>query len=114
MDITRLLNLPCTIHTVTDGAVDEYGDPTVTTTDTDTVCWYERRNNSTEGNERSGAENWLIDTLDLYLPAGTAIGGDDRVTIGDDLYEVLGPPHQYTHPRHVTGVYVSAIIRRVS
>ena len=39
----HLLNIPCTIHAVSDGAVDEYGDPTVTTTDIEAVCWVDRR-----------------------------------------------------------------------
>ena len=107
----RLLNIPCTVHTVTEGAVDAYGDPTTATTDTSTVCWVDRRS---PGTEEVGEANWQTDTLDLYLPAGTSITGDDRVTVNDLLYEVVGPPHEHLHPRTGDGVYVAAKIRRVS
>jgi len=114
MDIRRLLNIPCTIHAVSESTVDEYGDPTLSTSDTDAVCWVDRRGNLGDGGEESGPTNWQTDTLDLYLDAGTTITGDDRVTVGDLLYEVVGPPHEHLHPRTADGVYVSAVIRRVS
>ena len=110
----RLMNIACTVHTVSEGAVDEYGDPTTTSRDRSTVCWVDRRGNTGDGAETAGPANWQTDTLDLYLPAGTTITGDDRVTVGSLLYEVLGPPHEHLHPLTGDGVYVSARIRRVS
>lgn len=110
----RLMNLPCTIHTAAAGTVDEYGDPTVTTTAKSTRCWIDRRGNISDGAEQVGAENWQTDTLDLYLPAGTTITGHDSVTVNSARYEVVGPPHEHLHPRTGQGVYVSAVIRRVT
>lgn len=110
----RLMNLPCTILTVAESTADIYGDPTTTTTPTTTVCWIDRRGNLGDSSEKVGPENWQIDTLDLYLPAGTAVTGNDRVTVNDLSYEVVGPPHEHTHPVTAAGVYVSAVIRRVS
>lgn len=114
MNIERLLNMPCTIHTVAETTVDEYGDPTLTTTDSTALCWVDRRGNLGDGTEQSGPTNWQTDTLDLYLAAGTAITGDDRVTVSGLLYEVVGPPHEHIHPITTDGVYVAALIRRVS
>lgn len=114
MDIRRLLNVPCTIHTVTESTADAYGDPTLATSNTSALCWVDRRGNLGDGGEQAGEVNWQTDTLDLYLDAGTAIAGDDRVTVNGLLYEVIGPPHEHTHPRTADGVYVSAVIRRVS
>ena len=71
MDIRRLLNLPCTIHTVTESTADAYGDPTLTTSNTSALCWIDRRGNLGDGSEESGPTNWQTDTLDLYLDAGT-------------------------------------------
>jgi hypothetical protein len=109
----HLLNIPCTIHAVSDGAVDEYGDPTVTTTDIEAVCWVDRRGGA-GASEDVGGEKWQSNLLDLYLPAGTALGGDDRVTVLGDLFEVEGPPHEHVHPVSGDGVYVAARIRRVT
>ena len=72
MDIRRLLNVPCTIHTVTESTVDAYGDPTLTTSNTSALCWVDRRGNLGDGGEQAGEANWQTDTLDLYLDAGTA------------------------------------------
>ena len=114
MDIRRLLNLPCTIHTVTESTADAYGDPTLTTSNTSALCWIDRRGNLGDGSEETGPTNWQTDTLDLYLDAGTTITGNDRVTVASVLYEVVGPPHEHLHPRTGDGAYVSAVIRRVS
>lgn len=111
MQPDRLLNIACTIHTVAESTADIYGDPTVTTTDTDTLCWVDRRQ---PGTEEAGEANWQTDTLDLYLPAGTTLTGDDRVTVNGRLYELVGPPHEHLHPRTGAGVYVAAKIQRVS
>lgn len=111
MQPERLLNIPCTIHTVAESTVDEYGDPTVATTNTTTVCWVDRRQ---AGTEVVGEANWQTDTLDLYLPAGTTVTGNDRVTVNELLYELVGPPHEHLHPRTGDGVYVAAKIRRVT
>lgn len=113
-DITPLLNMPCTVTTVTDGPEDEYGDPTETTTDTHTVCWIDRRGVTTHTAETVGEEKWQIDTLDCYLPPNTNINGLSRVTVSGMTYDVLGPPHTYTHPRTLQPVYVHAVVRRVS
>lgn len=113
MNPQRLLNVPCTIHTVTEGTADAYGDPTLSTSDTRTVCWVDRRS-SKDNTEDSGAENWLTANSDLYLPAGTDVTGNDRVTVGGDLFEIIGPPYQHVHPLTTTPIYVIAKIRRVS
>lgn len=114
MQPERLLNIACTIHTVTESTADIYGDPTTTATTTDTVCWIDRRGNTTDAAEQVGEANWQTDTLDLYLPAGTTVTGNDRVTVNSQLYELVGPPHEHLHPRTGAGVYVAAKIRRVS
>lgn len=114
MNPERLLNIPCTIHTVSESTVDEYGDPTTSTRNRSTVCWIDRRGNHGDGTEQVGEANWQTDTLDLYLPAGTTITGNDRLTVSSLLYEVVGPPHEHLHPRTGDGVYVAARIKRVS
>jgi hypothetical protein len=113
--VDRLLRVPATLTTVTDdGAVDEYGDPTTTTASTITRCWVTRRGALSESVETVGEENWQTDALTAYLPAGTAVTGQDRLTVGDISWEVIGPAHEHIDPRTGEGQFVSARVRRVT
>lgn len=115
MNVQHLLTTPCTITTVTNnGDPDEYGDATESTTSTRTTCWVTRRGNLSDGGESVGVTDWQVDTLDLYLPPGTAITGADRVTVNGTTYEVVGPPHEHFNPLSQTYDFVSAVIRRVT
>jgi hypothetical protein len=114
MNPSHLMNIPCTILTVAESTADIYGDPTTATTSTSTVCWIDRRGNTGESAEVNGPANWQTETLDLYMPAGTTVTADDRVTVNGATYEVLGAPHEHLHPRTATGVFVSARIRRTT
>jgi hypothetical protein len=110
VNIDHLLNIPCTItHVSQSGAADVYGNPTESTTTTDTVCWLSR--GSHKPDERSGEAAWQFDTLDLFLPVGTTIDGDDRVTARDITYDVIGPPWDHPHPVTGDAVYIQAMVR---
>lgn len=111
MNISHLLNVPCTLVSVTDAGEDDYGDPIETTVETATVCWHERRG---AGDETTGEADWQADRQDLYLHATEDVSGLDRVVIGGVTFDVIGPPHTHVHPRTATAEFISAVIGVVS
>lgn len=115
MDISHLLNLTATITRVADtGAVDDYGDPTDETTTTTAKCWVDRPGWARDANERIGVENWQVELVDLFFPPGTALAGNDRVTVSGVTYELAGPPLDRIDPRTSQPVYVTATARRAT
>lgn len=114
MDITPLINIPCTLIRVTDGGEDDCGNPTETTTETATVCWHERRGNVKDGAETGGVENWQLDQQDIYFLPGENVTGLDRVTLAAGTFDVLGPPHPHVHPRTQKVEFISGVIGRQS
>lgn len=96
MPLSALMNQPVTITTVTDGAVDRYGNPTAdTSVTTDTVGYLEQASGTERGDDDAvEVLRWL-----LVLPAGTAITADDTVTVDGATFEVAGPPWQVHNPR---------------
>lgn len=115
MNVTHLLNLTGTLIAVTDGDVDEYGDPGETTTETTVHYWVDRSDARGDSSETIGSQSWQTAVLDLYLPPGTSVTGVDRFRDQNGVvFEVLGPPHTHTHPRTGAAVYIGAQIKRVS
>lgn len=110
MNIDHLLNIPCTItHVSQTGTADVYGNPTETTTTTDTCCWLSRGTHKAD--ERTGEARWQFDTLDLFLPADTTINGNDKITARGTTYEVVGPPWDHPHPDTGDAAYVQAVVK---
>ncbi len=114
MDPSHLLNMDATITTVTEGAGDDYGDPTEETTSRNVKCWIDRSGLVREAGEQVGLDDWQQETVNLYLPAGTALTGRDRVTVEGVTYEVFGPPFDRIDPRTNQSVYVTAQLRRAT
>lgn len=110
MNIDHLLNIPCTItHVSQTGTADVYGNPTETTTTTETCCWLSRGTHKAD--ERTGEARWQFDTLDLFLPADTTINGNDKVTARGTTYEVVGPAWDHPHPDTGDAAFVQAVVK---
>lgn len=114
MLVARLLTRPCTITSRTDsGEVNDYGDPVLTETTTETVC--ELQKQVRRASEEPAAAGELSDTLwDLFLPAGTTVGTGDVVTVDGATYEMVGAPWAVRHPRTGEETHVEAGVRRTA
>jgi hypothetical protein len=80
---------------------NRYGDASKdwgTASETDTVGWIARRN---ESEDRAEGREAQISEWVLYLDAGADIQGGDRVVWGTTTFEVDGPPNPARTPRGV-------------
>jgi hypothetical protein len=50
------------------------------------------------GEPTQEARNSVVSGFTLYLPAGTEVAPDNRVTVRGDTYEVLGEPAEWVNP----------------
>jgi hypothetical protein len=93
--ITQLMTVPCVIHHTVASSRDEYGNETTTETTTTARCWLAQSTRSEPGvdNILLEAERWAI-----YLPGDVVIDADDRVEVGADTFEVIGPPWSVIDP----------------
>ena len=96
MNPASLMTQPVTITLrVEDGAPDRYGNPTVTETPFDTLCFAEQRSSSSTGPEAQVLQaRWK-----LMLPAATPINGWAKVELDNRPYEVVGFPWYVRNPR---------------
>jgi len=105
---TSLLINTCTIRRFTEGAADNYGNPTKTWADhlVDEPCRW-----STPSNRevKVGAEVVLAD-LQLFLGADTDITEQDRVVLGGETYEVLSA---YDRQNGTANHHVECMMRTV-
>lgn len=90
MTLARLLAQTITITHVTAGAADEYGDATTATSTTTTPG----RIYQLSTDEQIAAGDITTSVHRLFLPAGTPLGSNDRVTADGDptVYQVTGAP----------------------
>lgn len=104
----RLLTIPCQVYTVTAGALDEYGDATITTSFVTTVCHIEPLQASETGGEVVEETLWRI-----WLLPSVSLDGLDSVTITGQRYSLTGDPATWINPR--TGIleYQELKARRV-
>lgn len=94
---SRLLTTPCDVYTVSAGALDEYGDATLTTSVANTTCHLEQMQ-SNEGESAAVEETrWRV-----WLPAGTSLDGLDYLVIAGARYALTGDPWPVIRP--TTGV----------
>lgn len=77
------------------GSADALGRPTFTTSTRASVCRLVRKSTSTPDPNTDGL---LVSTLSVYLPQGTGLKDSDRLTVGSEVYEVLGDPDAPTTP----------------
>lgn len=99
MSFARLLNQPVTIVRAA-SSTDRYGASApdwTNATRTETLGWL----NDISRSEVVDGRDALISGWKLYLPAGTDIGGRDRVEIDAVTYEVNGPPTAAQTPKRV-------------
>lgn len=90
----RMLRLPATLTTVTEGDVDDMNRPTDHTVDKATRCYYEAKTSSeVTGGQIVGTVNYTA-----WLPACEDVTGADRMTILGAEYEVVGPARPLVHP----------------
>jgi len=109
VSIAGLLTLTCTITSrAGTGSVDAYGDETVAETTVTTLCELQQRQRSeTSDPGEIASSTWL-----LILPAGTAIGPGDTVTIGGDDYELVGEAWAARNPRTEAASHVECTVKR--
>lgn len=107
----RLMTRTGTLVSITEGALDGYGNPTEV--ETETTVRYELQQQIRD--ETGPPAAWLIDTWRLFLPAGTDVHGVDRFI--DDRgaeFEFDGPPWPVHNPRTGRTSHVEATLKRVT
>lgn len=111
MDVTRLMSQTATITHITNSAsVDEYGNPTATTTTTTSACYIaQARRFEARVDAATAEELWTG-----WFPAGTALDAGDQVTVGGVTYGVDGPPWRATNARTGDEELIEATLRRTS
>jgi hypothetical protein len=88
----RLLTTPCTIITKTAGALDEYGDATITEASTVTRCHLEQD----QSFEQAGAVEETV--WRVWLPPDAVLDGLDSLLISGSRYNLTGDPWPVVHP----------------
>lgn len=111
MNPLPLMRIPCTITLRAPDREDEFGDEVLADLDSvETTCWLHQ----TQRSEITVDANTAIETWQLYLPPEADLESIDSVTVQGSVFEVLGPPHRWTHPRSGAVEYVEATIRKVA
>lgn len=111
MSITSLLNQTVTIQRRSATGTDDYGNEVPGTTSSVTTVGYV---------EQAVAEEITVDRETyvtdwrVFLPAGTAIDGSDRVVHGAKVFEVVGSPHEVWNPRTQIIHHIEARAREVT
>lgn len=109
MSLATLMNRACTITHRQAGTVDSYGDETTDETTVTTVCELQQQRRSETTDPGTIADSsWL-----LILPADTALGAGDTVTVSGEAYEVHGEPWTARNPRTDAASHVEATVRKV-
>ena len=103
MSLLRLLRQPVTIeHREVTGTNEDGDDVIGVVGDPDEVLGYLTRGAFGRGllgaEELADRETYTSDWI-LILPAGAAVTARDRVTYGDQEFEVNGEPHRVWNPR---------------
>src|SRR5436190_329455 len=88
----RMLQKTCTIrHRSEDESdVNEYGDPEITSTETEAPCELQQ----VARDEPAGAGEIAVTEWVLFLPDGTELDTTDQVVIDGLVYEVTGEPEE--------------------
>lgn len=111
MDITHLLNIPATLTSVTKGEPDALNHATVVETDRQILCHVEPKLRNEENTDRQDVQR--AEFLAFFDPSET-VTGDDRLTVGSAVYELLGPPQDWFDPRTGVLTYITANIVRTA
>lgn len=97
------------VHVMQDDEnLDEYGDPTETTTTTEVRCLIQQN----RSDETDGLGQVLTETWSLFLPSGTIVDGSDRITVDGATYELVGPPWPAWHPTRHAVSHIEATVER--
>jgi len=109
------MNRPCQVVQVSDtGTPDDYGDQVLEDgTPVDTVCELQRPGGSALRSGREGDQAAIDLTLwTLFLPAGTAVTGDDYVLVDGFRYDLVSDPNPVRDPWTKLVDHIEAIVRR--
>lgn len=100
------MTLTGTLTRVTqDGAVNEYGDPTIqTTTETVPKLWLFE----TDGSEDTAADSWAYRHAEIWFPVGFVASHIDRIEVRGVAWEFFGDVIVRPNPRTGEDVYVEA------
>lgn len=111
MMVDQYLVLDGTLTRTTDGDPDAYNVPTEETTTSTVRCWLTQAN----ATESTRDANQQAEDVVVYLPAGTAVTGRDRITIDGATFEFQGPAWAAANPLYGGAVaFVQASARRVA
>ncbi len=111
MSIGGLLNQSLTIQRRSSTTTDEYGNEVPTTTSTVAALGYVEQVTAEE--VTVDRETYVTDWR-VFLPAGTAVDGSDRIVHGSKTLEVVGAPHEVWNPRTKTIHHTEARAREVT
>ena len=101
---------PATITTVSlSGPPDAHGVAGEVVTQRSVRCWLHQ----TQRSEQTAPVGEQAETWSLYLPVGTVVSGEDRITVGSDVFELTGPPWPVLHPTSQKVTHVEATVKRV-
>ncbi len=109
MSLATFINQPCTIITRSDDAVDAYGDPVKTETQTASLCELQ----PTGAPREAEGGNIGTTTWRLYLEGGVALNADDAIIVDAETYELVGDAEVRRNSRTGADEYTVAIVRRV-
>ena len=111
MNVEHLLTSTAvvTFTTADPDVLDDFGDPTTTTTSRSFRCWLSQIHRAeATSNQDVQQETWV-----LYLDATAAdVDGFDRVTVDGKTYDVAGPPWPAINPRTRQLTHVECTVRR--
>lgn len=114
MNVANLLRLDVTVTTRTTSATrDEMGD-LVVVADPDPVTYkgYLWQENAAEDTANMAQQTETF-RLALHRSAAGLVDGADQVTVAGVAYEIIGAPHNVTHPRTGAVEYLDMTVRRV-
>jgi hypothetical protein len=92
-----------------DGAPDDYNNPTETTTTRDVKCWYEQA----QASEATANTLRQDETHRLFLLASESMTGWDQLAVNGLEFEVVGPPWKAINPRTGVASHIEARGRQV-
>ena len=111
MDPTHLMTMACTITPMNVSGVDEYNDDVLGAgAPVSATCYL----NQTSRDEQTAGDNTQQQTFAVYLPPTITIDANDRITVGADTFEVIGPPWKAYNPRDRRVTHIELTARKVA
>lgn len=81
-------------------------------TEAEHLGWVQAGRGAEEADWSGGRDQQTYEAI-AWLPAGTAVVGRDRLTVGAEIFEVVGPPQRRLAPWHDREHHVRVELRRL-